>query len=256
MKNPIPVRAGPIGRALALALAAGAIGPWPASAQIPDEFTNLQFFPEDISRDELLGNMRRFSFALGVRCQYCHFGGDGISFDGVEFASDEKPEKRRARYMLRMTSTINATLLPDLPERRTPNVQVECRTCHRGIERPRMIDDILRERIASEGVEAAVSHYRKLRDEAYGTWSYDFGEWVINDLATEFFEDAPETTAALMRMNVEYHAESISAWASLGQAEDASGNRDGAIAAYRKALELSPDNQRLIRALRELGIDP
>ena len=46
--------------------------------------------------------MREFSFALNVRCQYCHTGGDGISFEGVNFASDEKPAKVKARAMLRM----------------------------------------------------------------------------------------------------------------------------------------------------------
>src|SRR5688500_18713273 len=49
---------------------------------------NLQFFPKTISREQLTQRMREFSFALGVRCQYCHTGGDGVSFDGVVFASD------------------------------------------------------------------------------------------------------------------------------------------------------------------------
>ena len=47
---------------------------------------NLQYFPKDIKRDELILRMREFSFALSVRCQHCHAGGDGISFEGVDFS--------------------------------------------------------------------------------------------------------------------------------------------------------------------------
>jgi len=240
---------------IALVLAAVGVTFEPADAQIPDSFTNLRFYPEGISRADLIGNMRRFSFALGVRCQYCHAGGDGVSFEGVDFAADDKPEKGRARYMLEMTREINSTLLASVPDRRTPNVGVECRTCHRGISRPEMIDDVLRWRIADEGVEAAVAHYRQLREESYGGWSYDFGEWVINDLADEYSE-RPEVAVALMRMNVGFHPDSPTAWATLGGAEAGADNRDGAIAAYRRALELSPDNPQILRLLRELGVDP
>ena len=63
--------------------AQGAPAPWRGE--------NLQFFPKDIPRPQLVQRMREFSFALDVRCQHCHAGGDGVSFDGVNFASDEKP---------------------------------------------------------------------------------------------------------------------------------------------------------------------
>jgi hypothetical protein len=39
-------------------------------------------FPQDITAEALTQRMREFSFALNVRCQYCHAGGDGVSFDG------------------------------------------------------------------------------------------------------------------------------------------------------------------------------
>jgi tetratricopeptide (TPR) repeat protein len=119
-----------------------------------------------------------------------------------------------------------------------------------------MIDDLLRRRIEVDGVEAAVEHYRVLRRETHGDWSYDFGEWVINDLAAEFLAERADVSAALVRMNVEFHPESASAWSALAGAESAGGDRDAAIAAYRKGLELAPENPRILRALRELGVDP
>lgn len=233
------------------------LGPQPLTAQIPDTFTNLQHFPEDITRDSLIGFMRQFSFSLGVRCQYCHAGGDGVSFEGVEFHSDEKPTKRKARYMLRMVDRINSELLANLPDRKQPEVQVECRTCHRGLSRPRMIDDIVAERIATEGVEAAVERYRQLRADNYGNWSYDFNEWTVNDLANEMAAGGnAEAGIALMEMNTEYYPESVSAWQILGDLRRDNGDRDGAVNSYRKALELAPGSQRLLKRLRDLGANP
>ena len=248
-----PGFAGSVG--IAAAALAFTVPATPAGGQIPDEFTNLQFFDEEISRGELIGYMRQFSFALGVRCQYCHSGGDGVSFEGVEFASDDKPEKLRARYMLEMARTINSTLLVDVPERRSPNVDVGCATCHRGIARPRMIADVIRETITADGAEAGVTKYRELHDEYSDGWSYDFGEWAINDLASEYGRaEDPETAAVLMRMNSEFHPGSPSVWTGLGDAENLAGNRDAAIAAYQKGLELSPDNPQILRRLEELGV--
>lgn len=231
----------------AMTLAVGSV-----EGQMPDTFTNLQYFPEDISRGELISKMRQFSFALGVRCQYCHTGGDGISFEGVDFASDEKPAKRTARAMLEMAQTINATMLTALPERGEPQVGVECRTCHRGLPRPAMIDQLMRQRIAEEGVEAAVAYYRQLREDNYGGWSYDFGEWTVNDLASSYSSE-PAIAAALLRMNSDFYPDSPAVWMALGQAEAASGDTEAAIGALRRALELAPDNQRILQLLAELG---
>src|SRR5215469_7256532 len=87
---------------LALCLAAAA-----AHGQMPSQFTNLQYFPKDISRDELIGNMRLFCFSLNVRCQHCHAGKAGNDLSQTDFASDEKETKRTARAMLRMVQAIN-----------------------------------------------------------------------------------------------------------------------------------------------------
>src|SRR3954468_10129406 len=114
-----------------------------ASAQQPPETPwkgkNLQYFPGTISRDTLTPRMREFSFALDVRCQYCHSGGDGVSFEGVNFASDDKAAKVKARAMLRMADQINNTMLASLPSRAEPRVNVNCATCHRGSALPKSL---------------------------------------------------------------------------------------------------------------------
>lgn len=59
-------------------------------AQIPDKFTNLQYFPKDVSRQQLLGTMRGFSFSLNVRCEFCHKGKGADNLEQLDFASDER----------------------------------------------------------------------------------------------------------------------------------------------------------------------
>ncbi len=52
--------------------------------------------------------MKGFTRALGVRCSHCHVGGNPLST--YDFASDENPNKGRAREMLRMLNSINEHL--------------------------------------------------------------------------------------------------------------------------------------------------
>ena len=60
-------------------------------AQAPWRGENLQYFPKDIRRPDLIQRMREFSFALDVRCQYCHDGPDGPSFDGCVYGGAVVP---------------------------------------------------------------------------------------------------------------------------------------------------------------------
>src|SRR5262245_43336632 len=152
------------------------IGASPATAQIPDKFTNLKVLPKDISRDSLLYIMRRFSLSLGVRCQFCHVGGDGVSFEGVQFPKDDSPHKRRARFMLLMVDSLNRAVLPALPDLngRAP-LRITCKTCHRGASRPLLLTQRLAEARDSAGITAAVTLYRELRQDAATAGRYDFG---------------------------------------------------------------------------------
>lgn len=227
------------GIAIAALLAAA-----PVSAQIPDEFTNLQVLPEDIDRAGLMDVMRGFSFALGVRCQYCHVGGDGVSFAGVEFASDDDPDKRKARYMLEMVETINSTLLAGIPERDTPNLEVSCKSCHRGQPKPVLLTDVLRAALEEGGVEAAVERYRTLREEQGMRGSFDFGEWETNTFAEALAEEGRTRDAiAIYELNFEFYPQSVSIAGSLGQLYERLEDPQAAIEWYEKVLELVPEHR-------------
>ena len=96
-----------------------------AGAQYPPKaLTNLKVLPADISVDSLLEVMAGFTRALGVRCTYCHVGRDAQPLDSIDFASDERPAKEKARLMLRMVAAINGEHLSRLATRRTPTASV------------------------------------------------------------------------------------------------------------------------------------
>jgi tetratricopeptide (TPR) repeat protein len=238
---------------LAVALLGGPV--LSGDAQIPAKFENLQYFPKDIARDTLVNIMRGFSFALGVRCQYCHAGGDGVSFIGVEFKSDEKSAKKKARYMLRMADTINERLLAALPDRSTPPVRVGCVTCHRGLSKPATLASTLTETIDAKGVDSAIAQYRRLRQNTITLGMFDFGEWSMNELARTLTERGKTAEAiAMLQLNQEFNPQSTAIDFLIGELHRQRGEKDQAIARYRAALAKDPNNGRAKQRLTELGV--
>ncbi|MFI5372529.1 MAG: c-type cytochrome [Candidatus Eisenbacteria bacterium] len=69
-----------------------------------------------------------FSRGLGVRCGYCHVRDD--------FASDERPHKKAAREMWKMTGDVNRTYLANMKELEDEAPMVTCWTCHRSRQKP------------------------------------------------------------------------------------------------------------------------
>ena len=134
----------------------------PSLAFAQDGPENLQYFPTDMTREEIVAEMRHFSFALGVRCQHCHERNpDGRGFD---FSSDANPNKEKARVMLFMTDQINRTLASNLAERSNPPVVVICKTCHRGSEKPRLLWQEMLLAAHEGGAEAAIDRFDYLRE--------------------------------------------------------------------------------------------
>lgn len=239
--------------AAVLGIVGSAIAAGPAAAQIPDEFQNLQVLPEDISRDSLVLLMRSFSFATGLRCEDCHVMGENGSFRGAEFDMDDKLAKRQARLMLEMVNRLNDEILPELPERDSPPLRVECKTCHRGIRKPHLLRTELRAVIETDGVDAAVARYRELRENAMEEGIYDFGVWEMNELARQLEADGRSAEAVVMlELNEEYHPRDASIPRTLGPLYEALERTEDAVAAYRRALGLNPRDQRSLERLRAL----
>lgn len=230
------------------ALTASAPG---AGAQIPDEFQNLRVLPADLPRDSVIEIMRGFSFALSVRCQFCHVGGDGVSFEGVDFASDEDPDKVKARFMLAMTMDINHRLAW-LPDRDEPAVEVGCKTCHRGRPRPILLAQELRIALDEFGADSLAATYAWARTRLESGF-FDFGEWEVNVLAERLeAEGRPADALAVWEVNLEQHPRSLSILRNVGRLSESLGRTEAAIRAYEQILEVSPDDEAAAARLEAL----
>ena len=102
----------------------------------PASFKNLQVLPKDSPARVVIGTMKGFANGLGVRCQFCHVGKEGLPLEEFDFVSDEIAQKKTARIMLRLTGDINKTLDAAVPRAAGGEARVSCLTCHRGKSTP------------------------------------------------------------------------------------------------------------------------
>ena len=240
-------------------IALGALGS-PAAAQgkfPPDSFKNLKVLPKNISQRALIDTMRGFALALGVRCVYCHVGKEGQPLDSVNFRSDDKRTKRAARVMMHMVMHINEEHLLDVPDRPKPVVVVKCATCHRGIARPRLLGDELALTLADSGLDATVRRYRALREQYYGSGSYDFREIVLNELSrAEQVAGRTDNAISLLKVNTEFNPNSTQIPYQLGDIYLQKGDTATALAEYKDALAKDSTNGAARRRIAALGGAP
>ena len=226
------------------------------SAQIPEEFHNLQVLPQDIEQRQLVATMRGFALGLGVRCWHCHVGEEGLPFSEWDFPSDEKITKQKARFMLEMVGYLNEDRLPgiaDVGERAEPAVRVTCYTCHRGRPLPRTLQEEVASAIAEEGLEAGVARYRELREGFYGQGAYNFGELTLLGVAEQLAgEGRLDDGIEIVKLNLEFFPESGISYFTLAEGYRMGGRREEALQAYRKAGELQPENPIVGRRIQEL----
>ncbi len=108
----------------------------------PETFVNLQVIPSDAKPDVVITAMKNFTLSLGVRCQYCHIGEEGLPLDTFDFVSDAKPQKQTARLMIRLAGEINGQLTKAMLDAPAKGYQVTCFTCHRGAPHPQHTPDV------------------------------------------------------------------------------------------------------------------
>ena len=225
-----------------------------ASAQIPDKFTNLKVLPANISRDSLVNIMRRFSLSLNVRCQYCHVGGDGVSFKDVDFAKDDDIHKQRARFMLRMVDSLNNVVLPKLPGLEGSALRIECKTCHRGAPRPLLLTQELAQVIDTGGIAAATARYKALREKEGMQGRWDFSEWEMNLWSEKLAAAGRDSQAiAMYELNLEYFPRSTSILGNLARLYEKS-DRARAISYWERALAIQdvPQIRKRLDSLKAL----
>jgi len=124
---------------IALFITAG-IAATPTPPDKKEGWKNLKVIPKNIDEDQMERVMYKYTKQLGVTCVFCHsYTKPGISPTRVDFPSDEKPEKRTAREMMRMTDKINRKYFGyknDYGFNSLSESVITCTTCHRGIPKP------------------------------------------------------------------------------------------------------------------------
>src|SRR5881397_1092821 len=231
------------------ALLSQAPGKWP-----PDSLINVKVIPKNTPVMNVVGIMRNFAGALGVRCQFCHVGQEGQPLGQFDFAKDEKRTKLTARQMMRMVEEINRRLdtLPE-HEKMTSHVEVTCNTCHRGVSRPMSLEQLIQETAQTAGVDSATRAYRALRDRYYGRAAYDFGEPTLNVAAFRLaragkFDDA----FAILRLNETQFPNSSNLSTFRGNINLMKGDTSAAVAAFREAVRRDSTNGEAQGRLRQL----
>lgn len=236
--------------ALALAISAAALSTGSAQMRIPEQFTNLQVLPRDISRDDLTGIMRNLTTSLGMRCDACHVSNDG----NLEFASDDREMKKTAREMFRMVADIN-TRLAGMGRTLDARTRVRCVTCHHGLAKPRTLNAELLSTYEARGIDSTRAHFRALRTRWYGRSAYDFSDQSLLMIADELAAGggaARVDAIALLQTQLEFAPQSGATWAGIARLHVAGGDTVQGIAALTKASEVDPENRQVQQMLNQL----
>ncbi len=243
---------------LAFAVVLSAAVAMPAAAQFPpDHPKNLKVLPMDIPVRSLLDTMRTFTGALGVRCNFCHVGKEGEPLSSYDFAADDKPEKTKARVMMRMVKAIDGEYLTQLPSRSQPAVVVTCMTCHRGVSIPRPLDQVVLAAYDSGGVDSAEAKYTALRERYYGHASYDFSEAALAAVSQSLISRGKAADAAKFSMlNTRMSPNSAFAFRQAADAQLAAGDTSAAVASLQRVLAINPNDQQAKRMLDRVKKTP
>jgi len=148
----------------------------------PDSLVNTKIIPHSTPVQQVIGTMRNFTSDLGVRCPFCHVGQEGAPLSQFDFPSDQKRTKLVARQMMAMVQEINRRI-DTIPARPASGVEVTCGTCHRGVNRPAPLWQVMVDAVNAGGLDSATRAYRALRERYYGRGAYDFGEGSLNTAA-------------------------------------------------------------------------
>lgn len=113
------------------------------------------------------------------------------------------------------------------------------------------LSELLREAVSAGNFPLAAERYRLWKAEPAN--AYADPEIEVNGLGYELLAAKhAEKAIEVFKLNVAAYPRSANAYDSLGEAYRSRGDRDRAIQSYRKALELNPNQDSAIEALREL----
>lgn len=220
----------------------------------PDKPKNLKVLPATTAGKDLQRTMMGFTNGLGVRCVYCHVGEEGKDLSTFDFPSDAKPEKEKARTMIKMMSAVNTQYLAGINGGGAPSIAVACVTCHHGNSLPILLEDKLKRTFDKSGIDSTIKQYRALKDQFYGGFTYNFKEGTLLRLADKIMEDTTKAAAAIqvVKLNIEIYPAFAFSYVHLASYYEDQGNTKAAIENYQQAVKLNPKDERLQKQLERL----
>ena len=224
-----------------------------ARAGLFDDPSNLEILPKDISAEELRDTMRGFSQGTGSRCSACHVGEVEADLGTYDFTLDDKEKKLKAREMIQLVSNINEQIATAFPNSSGPPVQVTCATCHRGQAKPEMIEDVLMNTVADEGLAMSIQKYRELRERYHGGYTYDFSERVLMGIAEDYgVRGDYDEALGFIELNLEHFPQSSRSYVLRAQVRAELQDIEGARGDYLRALEIEPNSDFIKQQLAAL----
>lgn len=222
----------------------------------PDSLVNVKVIPRNTPVINVIGTMRNFAGDLGVRCQFCHLGREGQPLSQFDFPSDDKRTKLVARQMMLMVQEINRRV-DTLPERGANGLQVSCATCHRGVNRPAPLAQLVVDAGTAGGPDSAVKLYQLLRERYYGRDAYDFGEPSLSIAAFRLGRAGKfDASLSVLKLNESYFPSSSGLQVFRGNIELMRGDTSAAAAAFREAIRRDSTNGEARGRLRDIGKPP
>ena len=196
--------------------------------------------------------MQGIAAGLGVGCEHCHVT-QASGAPANDFPADTKPTKNKARVMLRMVQTINATIGSQLGKPASEVVQVECATCHRGVPIPKQLVDIVYDTTVQKDVNAALQEFNGLRGKFYGAQAYDFSDATLFRAAQRLIAAGkPDDAIVLARANIQSNPRSARSYQVISQAYNAKKDTDNAIKNMELAVALDSENPQFKNQLNQL----
>ncbi|MGB0035313.1 MAG: YceI family protein [Candidatus Acidiferrales bacterium] len=114
------------------------------------------------------------------------------------------------------------------------------------------VGNLLLETINKDGLDAAIRQFKDLKEKKPA--EYAFGPGQLNILGYRLMQHGKNREALeFMKLNSEEYPKDANMYDSLADAYMAVGDRENAIANYKKALELNPDISSSIESLRGLA---